>query len=217
MNSCSLGTRGKAAGFPVLLGLLDPLLAGGDEIPPDMARAFQRIAAEKHHPRRLQRLHGDAVAGPKDQQPRPFIALVGDLDLAIDDIDRALLVIGVERHADALLRRDLGVEPGRDHRDRRCDAEGTARDHARGEAAIGHHRQIAGRIMLERRRDLFVACRQRDPALQAQHLLARRALHIRRALGMGDAAAGRHQVHRARLDLLDIALAVAMHDAPSNR
>ena len=30
---------------------------------------------------------------------------------------------------------------------------------------------------------------------------------------MGDAATGGHQVHRARLDLLDIALAVAVHDA----
>ena len=48
-----LGNMGKAAGFPVLFRLLDPLLAGGDEIPPDMARAFQRVAAEEHHARRL--------------------------------------------------------------------------------------------------------------------------------------------------------------------
>ena len=48
-----VGNVGKAAGLPVLLRLLDPLLAGGNEIPPDMARAFQRVAAEKHHPRRL--------------------------------------------------------------------------------------------------------------------------------------------------------------------
>src|ERR1700742_2046662 len=30
---------------------------------------------------------------------------------------------------------------------------------------------------------------------------------------MGDAASGGHQVHRTRLDLLDVALAVAVHDA----
>src|SRR5271166_4449904 len=47
------------AGFPVLLGLLDPLLAGGDEIPPDVARSLQRVAAQEHHPGRLQRPHGD--------------------------------------------------------------------------------------------------------------------------------------------------------------
>ena len=67
--------------------------------------------------------------------------------------------------------------------------------------------------MLERRRDFFLARRQRDPALQAQHLLAVAALHVGRAFGMRDAAAGGHQVHRAGLDLLDVALAVAVHDA----
>ena len=74
-------------------------------------------------------------------------------------------------------------------------------------------RQVGGGVMLERRRDLLRSRRQGDPALQAQHLLAARALHIRRPLGMGDAAPGRHQVHRAGLDFLDIALAVAVHDA----
>ena len=66
--------------------------------------------------------------------------------------------------------------------------------------------------MLERRRDLLRPLRQRDPALQAQHLLAVAALHVGRALGMRDAAAGGHQVHGAGLDLLDVALAVAVHD-----
>src|SRR5207248_11435479 len=110
-----LRNRGKAAGFPVLLGLLDPLLAGGDEIPPDVARPFQRIAAEKHHPRGLQRLYRDAVAGAEDQEPRPLIAFARDLDLAVDDIDRTLLMIGVERHAGAGDSRNFGVEPGRHH------------------------------------------------------------------------------------------------------
>src|ERR1700747_192992 len=50
------------AGFPVLLGLFDTLLAGGDEVPPDVARGLQRIAAEKHHARGQKRLHGDGVA-----------------------------------------------------------------------------------------------------------------------------------------------------------
>src|ERR1700755_1592077 len=58
----------KAAVFPVVFRRLDPLLAGGDEIPPDVPRPLQRVAAQKHHPRRLLRLHGDAVARPEDQQ-----------------------------------------------------------------------------------------------------------------------------------------------------
>src|SRR5882757_1769753 len=79
-----VGNMGETAGFPVLLGLLDPLLAGRDEIPPDVARAFQRIAAEKHHSRWLCRLDRDAIAGPEDQQARTFIAIARDLDFAID-------------------------------------------------------------------------------------------------------------------------------------
>src|ERR1700732_278953 len=97
-----VGDGSEAAGLPVLLGLLDPLLAGGDEVPPDMARAFQRVAAEKHHPRWLCRLHGDAIAGAKDQQPRTFVAFIGYLDLAVNHIDGALFMVGVERDADAL-------------------------------------------------------------------------------------------------------------------
>src|SRR3954464_7212200 len=88
-----VGNMGKAAGFPVLFGLLDPLFAGRDEIPPDMPRAFQRVAAQKHHPRRLERLYRDAIAGPKNQQPRPFVTLACDLDFAIYQIDRSLFVI----------------------------------------------------------------------------------------------------------------------------
>src|SRR6202020_2481103 len=74
-----VGDGSKAAGLPVLLGLLDPFFTGGDEVPPDMTRTFERISTKKHHPRRLQRLDGDAVAGPKHQKARTFIALVGDL------------------------------------------------------------------------------------------------------------------------------------------
>src|ERR1700741_1751477 len=97
------------AGLPVLLGLLDPLLTRRDEVPPDVARAFQRIAAEEHHSGRRYGFHGDAVAGPEDQESRAFITLVRDLDFAVDQIDRALLMIGIERHAGAGGRRDLGV------------------------------------------------------------------------------------------------------------
>src|SRR5580700_6670760 len=88
-----VGNGSKAAGLPVLLGLLDPLFTGGDEVPPDMTRTFEGISTKKHHPRRFQRLDGDAVAGPKHQKARTFIALVGDFDLAVHDIDGALLMV----------------------------------------------------------------------------------------------------------------------------
>src|SRR4029077_10252435 len=88
--------RGKAAGFPILFGLLDTFLAGRDEIPPDMSWALQRVAAQKHHPCRLERLDGDAVTGPEDQELRTPVALIGNLDFAVHEIDRALLVGRIE-------------------------------------------------------------------------------------------------------------------------
>ena len=54
---------------------------------------------------------------------------------------------------------------------------------------------------------------QGDPALDAVHAAAAAAHGRRRALGVGDAAAGGHQVHGAGRDLQRVALAVAMHDA----
>src|SRR3981189_1856008 len=81
-----VGNMGETPGFSVSVSLLDPLLAGRDEIPPEVARAFQRITAEEHHPRRSCGFDRDAIAGPEDQQPRALIALIRDLALAIDQI-----------------------------------------------------------------------------------------------------------------------------------
>src|SRR6516165_934520 len=208
-----LRNRRKAARLPVLLGLLDPLLARRDEIPPDVAWTLQRIAAQKHHPCRLDRLYRDAVARPEDQQQRTLIALARNFDLAVDEIDRALLMIGVERHAGARGRGHFGIEPGRYHLHRRGYAKRGACDHARGEIALRNHRQVAGGVVLEAGRDFLLRGRQRNPALQTEHFLSRLPLQVRRALGMRDASAGGHQVHGAGRDFLDMTLAVAMHDA----
>src|SRR6478609_4723254 len=91
----------EAAGFPVLLCLFDTLLARGDKIPPYVTRSFERVAAEEHHTRRLCRAYRDAVAGTKNQQLRRFVSVARDLDLAVNNIDSALFVVRVERHAHA--------------------------------------------------------------------------------------------------------------------
>src|SRR6266516_7811854 len=100
--------RRESSGLPVFLGLLDPLLARGHEIPPDIARAFQCRAAEEHQPRGAYRPHTDAVAGTEHQKPRAFERLAGDIDLAFDHIDRAFLVVGIERRARARGERHFG-------------------------------------------------------------------------------------------------------------
>src|SRR5205085_12329457 len=61
-----VGDMREPAALPVLFGLLDTLFAGRDKIPPDMARTFQRVATEKHHPGGSRSLYGNPIAGPED-------------------------------------------------------------------------------------------------------------------------------------------------------
>src|SRR5436309_12633787 len=88
------GHRGEPAGLPIFLRLLDSLATGGDEIPPDVSRAFERGPAEEHQLGRPDRTHGDAVAWTEDQQPRGLENLSGDVDLAFRHIDGTLFRIG---------------------------------------------------------------------------------------------------------------------------
>src|SRR5262245_44153731 len=81
----------ETARFPVRLRFLDARLAGGNEIPPDMARAFHCGAAEEHHACLAYRLDGDPVAGAEDQHLRCCEFVTGDIDLAFDEIDGAFL------------------------------------------------------------------------------------------------------------------------------
>jgi hypothetical protein len=80
-------------------------------------------------------------------------------------------------------------------------AERAAGDDARLEAPVFDDRQVAVK-MLERGRDFFLAFRKRDPALDAEHLLARGAHTpgVRSECAMP--LPGGHQVHRAGRDLL---------------
>ena len=66
--------------------------------------------------------------------------------------------------------------------------------------------------MREARRDLLVGGRHRHPELEAVQALAAGAMVGRGALGMHDAAPGRHQVDVARMDGGKAAEAVAVHD-----
>ena len=52
----------EAAGSPLFLGLLDALLGGGNEVPPDVAVGAERGAAEQHEMRTVLRRHDNLVA-----------------------------------------------------------------------------------------------------------------------------------------------------------
>src|SRR4030088_852710 len=74
--------RVEAARFPIRLGLLDALLARGDEVPPDVARAIHGGPADHRQPRRRERRYGDPVAGLEDEEAAGFEAVARNIDLA---------------------------------------------------------------------------------------------------------------------------------------
>src|SRR5689334_20325442 len=99
----------EAAGFPIGFRFLDALGAGGDEVPPDVARAFHGGSADEHEARAALGSHADAVAGVEDEEAAFLENVAGDLDLALGHIDGALLMVGVERDAGAGRELDLGI------------------------------------------------------------------------------------------------------------
>ena len=137
----------------------------------------------------------------RNTSSRPARELVTrDVDLARHDIDPALLAFGVERHRGAGIERDIGEQRLRRGRERRARAEHRAGDDAHGLALAVHDRQLVAVEMGEARIDLLLGARHPDPELQAVQRLAVAAVLRRGALGMHDAAPGRHPVHRARMD-----------------
>ena len=85
------------AGGPFRLGLLDAVLPRRHEIPPDVARAVHRCAAEQHEMGVGEGGYDDRVSGPQDEQLAGAEPIAGDFNLACDQINRALLGIGIDR------------------------------------------------------------------------------------------------------------------------
>jgi hypothetical protein len=110
----------------------------------------------------------------------------------------------VETHVDQEHRRGDGH--------RRRGAERLAEHDRQARARARHARDRVGTVVRERRRALLQRQRQRDPELEAPQVRARGARIVGRALGVRDAAAGRHPVHLPRADRHDAAEAVAVQD-----
>src|SRR6202521_6133640 len=104
------GNRRPAPELPVGFRLVDALLARRHEVPPDVAGGAPGRAAENHNARASDGSDGDAVVGAEHQEPLGFEAVAAHVDLAFHDEDRALLVVGVERHFRAGLERHLGED-----------------------------------------------------------------------------------------------------------
>src|SRR5262245_3336801 len=87
----------KALGPPIGLGLLDALLGGGDEIPPDVARSIHRIATQQHEARLRQSQDRDTVSRLENQQLPFGKRAPGNIDTARSNVDCPFVVIGIER------------------------------------------------------------------------------------------------------------------------
>src|SRR5580658_7216496 len=131
----------------------------------------------------------------EDEQLSGGIGVSGNLHRALDDEERTLLML--RREGETRRRREgsVGVEHVRKYPRRRAGAEEGTGDEPHARAVAFDERERGGRVMSERRRGLLVAFGERDPGLNAGKPRSRQALLGIAALGMDDAAPGRHPVH----------------------
>ena len=206
------GHRREALRPPVLFRPLDALARARDEVPPQEALAVERVAADQHQPRVRARAQRGRHAGIEHGHVRGRQQGAVERDLAVDEIDRAFGVVGGDDEARAGSELDRGVQRAREHRRGRGGAEEVAGDDRDARAGRRQHRHGLAGDVHEGGRRLLVRSGQRDPGLQQVQPRAARAVLGAAALGVHDAAPGRHPVDRARLDRLREAEAVAVDE-----
>jgi hypothetical protein len=177
-----------------------------------VARPVHGITAKQHQTCIGQRQNRNPVARTEDQQPPCPEAVAGNVDLARHDIDGALLVVGIKRHDCSRRQHRLGIERRPWEADRRGLAIGRTHDQPRAQAIVANDRKVFHAVMNEGRWLFLVCPGQGRPRLDAEQARTSCPDLRRRALGMGDAAPGRHQVEFARPDRQFGAQRIAVHD-----
>ena len=175
-----------------------------------MARPH-RLAAQGHDHRIAQRGDGDRGAGRQHRHAAGLDALAIHFHFAAGDVDRALAVLGGQRHARTGTQLPVHVELWRVDPHRRLHARQTAGDQTpAGAIAIEHRQHVAG-VVPEARLHFLAPVGQRHPGLDTIEPAALRA-QLLEALGMRDAAAGSHPVDLAGAHRLLRTDTVAVHD-----
>src|SRR5215472_8897989 len=80
----------EVAGRPFGFGLLDPILARRNEVPPDMPWPVHGGATQNHHMRVGHGLERDVIAWAQHQEALAAEPVATDIDLAVEHINRAL-------------------------------------------------------------------------------------------------------------------------------
>src|SRR5437588_9339223 len=101
---------GEFSFAPFVLGLLDALLARGNEVPPDMAGAVERCATDHRDAARLCRGQSNLVGRTEYEKLAGSELVARNVDFAGNNIDSALLAFGIERHHGAGIERDVGEQ-----------------------------------------------------------------------------------------------------------
>ncbi len=146
------------------------------------------------------------------QQTAGAEALARNLDLAGNDVERALLGIGIERDRIARNNGRIGEERLPQGLDRGGLAKNAAAHDPNGGTVLADDRKRSDVVVRKARRAFLLRIRQRDPALEPMDGLAVASMLGGRALGMHNSAPGRHPVHFARTNGRGASEAVAMHD-----
>src|SRR5262245_40755603 len=209
--------EGKALGPPIGLGLLDALLGGGDEIPPDVARSIHRMTAQQHEATLCQRQDRDTISRLENQQLPFGKRASANIDAAGSNVNCPFVIIGIERQYRAGCQYRFGKQGFVWKLDRRPRPIGGTHYQPQHLALTRDPGKVRCAVMREGRGGFFMAfwqCRPRLDTEQAFGLCCRRlALAVsqampagneigfaRLALGMHDAAARAHQIDLARSD-----------------
>ncbi len=203
-----------ALGAPVLGRLHDAFLARGDEVPRHEAPPFQRLAAD-HDELRIragQHALGRGRVEQRHRVQRQRHAV--HFQRAADGVDGRFRRQAGQADLLARLQRHIQIQGLAVGAHGRGLAEGAADQHPHPGALHRQLGNLVGRRVAEARLIFLVRQRQRGPQLQA--VGAVRAIHqvLGRALGVDDAASGRHPVDGARFDALHGADAVAVVHRP---
>lgn len=100
----------KPALSPIGLCLLDALARAGDEIPPDMARSVQRLAAKEQHSSLFDGPDTDRDAWGQDEHSSRLELVAGDRYPALGDVDGPLFIPGWSLEPDACAELSIGVK-----------------------------------------------------------------------------------------------------------
>jgi hypothetical protein len=167
MNSVSPGTVGNR---PSLQSAFACSIRSGeeDEIPPNLTRSVERLAAQQQHSSRRNRAYRGRIALTEDEHAARLEGIAPDADAALGNVDRPLLIPGRNLDAGALGERRVGVEHVRKDGERRARPIKLPGDDTDALAFPVEHRQRLLAMMRERGLNLFAIPREGNPSLYAE-------------------------------------------------